>query len=202
MLASVIVIGSAIANFTEISVDIAQENKRTELFNNLNVMKMLEDNYGKIKTDGNFEVDKANFLAFMLVETLGIDREDIDPILEKFDHLDSNNSGSLDKEDIAKWASLQNDDSHEFAKVSVWDGLPVVINAFAKRFCPCLITESAKIYISKKEKMAHKMNPNHGNKIDIGNSMKVDVGSIELGGGGRFGGVAIVPVTNDDDVPV
>ena len=141
MLASVIVVGSAISNYAEISADVSKINKRLKAFNDLNVCKMVENNwgsYGKNDNQDNHEnqddnynfnnnelnkedwfIDKSHFLAFMLCETNDIDRADIDPILMKFDQLLAmqNTGESSNKNYNKNNNTLKEADIRQFAQI-------------------------------------------------------------------------------------
>jgi Ca2+-binding EF-hand superfamily protein len=53
-------------------------------------------------TDRNGEVDKAEFLTYMLVALQKVNKEDIDELSTLFHHLDKTGTGFLSKRDIVK----------------------------------------------------------------------------------------------------
>ena len=162
MLVSVIVVGSAISNYAEISADVAKINKRLIAFNQLDVCKMIDNNWGTHDSNNNssrekWSIDKSQFLAFMLCETNDIDRADIDPILHKFDELlqtshnrrqsyinNNNNNNNINNQtlkekDIKVFANnLKNRDIAQ--TVTAYSGLPIVLKSIKQSFmsfCCC-----------------------------------------------------------------
>jgi len=55
----------------------------------------------QMDADGNGHVDKCEFITSVLVQLGYVTREDIQPWLDRFDELDTDNSGTLDLSDLA-----------------------------------------------------------------------------------------------------
>lgn len=93
---SVVIVAAAIGNITTINFEIKTEKRRLENLNRKLDFTMIRE----MDKDGD-GVDKCEFLVEMLLQSGLVDREhDIDPWLKRFDELDADGSGKLDKDDI------------------------------------------------------------------------------------------------------
>lgn len=93
---SVVIVAAAIGNITTINFEIKTEKRRLENLNRKLDFSMIRE----MDKDGD-GVDKCEFLVEMLLQSGLVDREhDIDPWLKRFDELDADGSGKLDKDDI------------------------------------------------------------------------------------------------------
>jgi potassium channel subfamily K len=93
---SVVIVAAAIGNITTINFEIKTEKRRLENLNRKLDFSMIRE----MDKDGD-GVDKCEFLVEMLLQSGLVDREhDIDPWLKRFEELDADGSGKLDKEDI------------------------------------------------------------------------------------------------------
>jgi len=103
MLISTMSVGNAIGNFGEVFAEIREENKRQDLMYHLNPSKLL-DKFSKLDAFSDdaskIKITKLEFVIFMINECLDIPEKDITPFLEKFENLDYDKSGYLDKNDI------------------------------------------------------------------------------------------------------
>jgi hypothetical protein len=92
-----------LGNVVEVFADIKAEKEKEEMANNpmsLEAILAMDES-----SDGR--VDPGEYLAFRLVSTSECSQKDIDPILELFNSLDKDKSGSLDHDDLKQLMAKQ-----------------------------------------------------------------------------------------------
>ena len=129
MLMSTLCVAVALGNFVTVAQDIDREERKRRQINKLSVLDLLlEAKYGYVETaQGDFNaapkrtrhkhlkamaedpkheihkttISKLDFVLFIVEKIHGLRKEyDIDPILKKFDDLDTNGNGTLNLQDI------------------------------------------------------------------------------------------------------
>ena len=129
MILAVIIVANGFGTLVEV-IGIVGKIHRIEKFCSRGVTA---DLISEIDEDGSGDVDRFEFLTYMLVNMGKIEMEDVEQVMELFKHYDIDNSGYLTIDDVVQ-ANKEGDDSPDdskpvsAAKELAWKlGLPVKI---------------------------------------------------------------------------